>query len=224
MSDDVDLATIVAACAHELRSPLASVRGFAQLLGERWTQLTDDDRADLLAQIDRDARRMARLVDELLDVARLNAGRFPVRRAPVALDELVERVVAAVTLTHPALSVDVSADPDLPQVRTDGDRVAQVVTNLLENAAKYATSARARVRIASLDDRVELCVADDGPGLPPDEREAVFVPFVRRAADPSGLGLGLWIARRIALALGGSLEAAANDGGGTTFRLTLPAG
>lgn len=224
MSDDADLATIVAACAHELRSPVASVRGVAQLLADRWPELADDDRSELLAQIDRDARRMARLVDELLDVARLDAGRLSVHRRPVDLAEVVHRVVATVTLTHPALAVDVTIASDLPPVRTDADRVAQVVTNLLENAAKYAADAHARVQVEPVDDRIELRVDDDGPGLPPGEHEAVFAPFARRAAEPSGLGLGLWISRRIAEALGGSLDAAPIDGGGTSFRLTLPAG
>jgi signal transduction histidine kinase len=223
MSDPEATAEVVLAFSHELRSPLASLRGFTQLLLDRWERIPDADRRELLGQIDHDARRVSRLVDELLDVSRIDTGRYTVWRGPVDIVALCETVVRRVQLVHPDLRCVVTAGAEVPDVLADDDKVEQVITNLLENGAKYATPDRLAIDVRALDGQVEVAVSDAGPGLTPDERVRVFDRFASVAGGrPSGLGLGLWIARAIAEAHGGSLVAGGNARGGTTFRLTLP--
>jgi signal transduction histidine kinase len=220
-----DVSAVVVALSHELRSPLVSLRGFTRLLLDRWDRLSEDDRRELLTQIDHDASRVGRLVDELLDVSRIDAGRLVLHRTPVDLGALAEAVVRRVALAHPDLRGAVEVDADVPLVPADADRIEQVLTNLVENGAKYATADRLTVRVARHGSAgtVVVAVADEGPGLTAADRVRVFERFAGASGGrPSGLGLGLWIARSIADAHGGSLAAEANAHGGTTFRLTLP--
>jgi K+-sensing histidine kinase KdpD len=220
-----DTMAIIAAISHELRSPLTSLPGFTRLLLDRWDRLADDDKRELIGQIDHDATRVGRLVTELLDISRIESGRLKLRLVSVPLVELVESVIRRVALTHPNLRCPVEAGPDIERVLADPDKVEQIVTNLVENGAKYATPDRMRCRIERDDEArtVRVCVDDEGPGIPEDELELVFTKFYRRAvAQPSGTGLGLWISRALADAHDGSLTAQANARGGTTFCLTLP--
>jgi signal transduction histidine kinase len=215
-------AEVVVTFSHELRSPLASLRGFTHLLLDRWDRLDDHDRRELLEQIDHDAARLGRLVDELLDVSRLANGRFALWCRPFDVGALAERVVRHVQAAHPTLRCRVERPHAPVEVVADPDKIEQVLVNLLENGVKYATADRMTLRIAPVARAVEICVDDEGPGLPEAERERVFDRFSRRTGRPSGLGLGLWIAREIADAHGGSLRAEGNARGGSTFRLTVP--
>jgi signal transduction histidine kinase len=213
---------IVAAVSHELRSPLTSVKGFSRLLLDRWDRLSEADKLDLVAQINRDADRVTRLVTELLDISRIEIGRLGLRVEGIDLASLVRDVVARVELSHPALEC-VIAIGELPMVTADRDRVEQILTNLIENGAKYASVGSLRVDAFVDGSSVYIAVSDEGPGIPADELEAVFTKFYRReVAQPSGTGLGLWISRNLAEAHGGSLEASRNERGGTTFTLRLP--
>jgi signal transduction histidine kinase len=218
-----DGAELLLALSHEIRSPLVSLRGFTRVLIERWDRLADGDRRELLGQIDHDAARIGRLVDELLDVSRIDAGRFVLRRGPVHLPQLIADVTRRVALAHPHLQVTIDAAEDVPTFDADADRVEQVLTNLVENGAKYATPSQVCVRVTRTAHAVEVAVEDEGPGLQATDRERVFERFAGAPTGrPSGLGLGLWIARSIAEAHGGTLVATGNARGGTTFRLTLP--
>jgi signal transduction histidine kinase len=213
---------IVAAVSHELRSPLVSVKGFSRLLLDRWDRLSDDDKRDLVAQINRDADRVTRLVTELLDISRIEIGRLGLRVEGIDLAELVRDIVARVQLSHPAIVCEVAID-ELPRVTADRDRIEQILTNLIENGAKYATVDHLRVDAYTEGASAYVAVSDEGPGIPADELDSVFTKFYRReAAQPSGTGLGLWISRNLAEAHGGSLTAARNERGGTTFTLRLP--
>lgn len=213
---------IVAAVSHELRSPLTSVKGFSRLLLDRWDRLSEADKLDLVAQINRDADRVTRLVTELLDISRIEIGRLGLRVEGIDLASLVRDVVARVELSHPALECLVAIG-ELPMVTADRDRVEQILTNLIENGAKYASVGSLRVDAVVDGSSVYIAVSDEGPGIPADELEAVFTKFYRReVAQPSGTGLGLWISRNLAEAHGGSLEASRNERGGTTFTLRLP--
>jgi signal transduction histidine kinase len=213
---------IVAAVSHELRSPLTSVKGFSRLLLDRWDRLSETDKLDLVAQINRDADRVTRLVTELLDISRIEIGRIGLRMEGIDLAALVRGIVARVELSHPAIVCVVDID-EMPLVTADRDRVEQILTNLIENGAKYATVDRLRVDAYADGSSAFVAVSDEGPGIPEDELEAVFTRFYRReVAQPSGTGLGLWISRNLALAHGGALVAARNERGGTTFTLRLP--
>jgi signal transduction histidine kinase len=213
---------IVAAVSHELRSPLTSVKGFSRLLLDRWDRLSETDKLDLVAQINRDADRVTRLVTELLDISRIEIGRIGLRMEGIDLAALVRDIVARVELSHPAIVCVVDID-EMPLVTADRDRVEQILTNLIENGAKYATVDRLRVDAYADGSSAFVAVSDEGPGIPEDELEAVFTRFYRReVAQPSGTGLGLWISRNLASAHGGALVASRNERGGTTFTLRLP--
>lgn len=218
----VSVMEIVAAVSHELRSPLTSVKGFSRLLLDRWDRLSDADKLDLVGQINRDADRVSRLVTELLDISRIEIGRLALRLERIDLAALVRDIVARVELSHPAIVCVVAID-ELPLVTADRDRVEQILTNLIENGAKYATVDRLRVDAYAEEGSAFVAVSDEGPGIPYDELDSVFSKFYRReVSQPSGTGLGLWISRNLAEAHGGALTATRNERGGTTFTLRLP--
>jgi hypothetical protein len=192
------------------------------LLLDRWDRLSETDKLDLVAQINRDADRVTRLVTELLDISRIEIGRLGLRIEGVDLPAMVRDVVARVELSYPSLVCAVALD-DVPILAADRDRVEQILTNLIENGAKYATVDRLRVHAYVDGPSAYVAVSDEGPGIPEGELEAVFTKFYRReVSQPSGTGLGLWISRNLAEAHGGALVASRNERGGTTFTLRLP--
>lgn len=223
-SDDPDAMTVIAAISHELRAPLTSLKGFTRLLLEHWRHLDEAQKQDLIAQIDTDASRIERLVGELLDIGRLESGRLTLRYEPVDVRRALAATVQRVAISHPQLRCTIAVTAGATEVLADPDKLHQVLSNLLENAAKYASPSDVVCRVDARDARaVEVCVDDAGPGIPDSELEAVFRPFFRRAtAQPSGTGLGLWISRALVEAHGGTLAARPNARGGTSFCLTLP--
>jgi signal transduction histidine kinase len=220
---------VVAAVGHELRSPLTSIRGYTSLLLNRWDRIADDDKMVMLTQINHDAERVTRLINELLDVSRIETGRLSLARRPVDLAELATAVVASVELTVPELGVDVNISGDCPTVSADPDKIEQVLTNLVENAAKYAspTGIRIEARPVAGDapslDAVAVTVRDAGAGIDPEDLPRVFDRWFRHGhGQPSGTGLGLWISRGLVEAHGGALTVASAVGEGAAFTFTLP--
>ncbi|MBW3537750.1 MAG: PAS domain-containing protein [Actinobacteria bacterium] len=218
---------IVSTVSHELRSPLTSVKGYTSLLLNRWGRLPDEQRRIMMEQINHDADRVTRLITELLDITRLESGRLFLRRQMVSLPALAERVVEKVAIEYPDLEVSMDFEDGFPQVYADPDKLEQVLTNLVENACKYASRKGIEVR-GGLDDgdgdMVCVSVADRGEGIPREDLSRVFTKFFRRAEGrPTGSGLGLWISRGLVEAHGGRLQASSNPGEGSVFRFTLPA-
>jgi two-component system, OmpR family, sensor histidine kinase KdpD len=219
--------SLLSSVSHDLRTPLAAMAGAASsLLGG--TPRDPAERRELLQTIVDEARRLARLVDNLLDMTRLEAGVVVPNRQWHVLEEIVGSAVhrAARDLGERPLQTDLPAD--LPLVSVDGLLVEQVLVNLLENAARY-TPAGSPIEITAraTGGSVEICVADRGPGLPPGAEEHVFEKFYRGAARPDGrrgVGLGLAICRGVAEAHGGRIVARNRPGGGAEFVLTLPTG
>jgi signal transduction histidine kinase len=217
---------IVSTVSHELRSPLTSVKGYTSLLLNRWDRLADDQKKMMLEQVHHDADRVTRLITELLDISRLETGRLVLRREMVDLSALTKAIVDKVGMEYADLDVTVSFADDVPQVYADPDKLEQVLTNLVENACKYA-SPQGIALSAELDtarDEVVVSVADVGEGIPHDALPKVFTKFFRRnEGRPTGSGLGLWISRGLVEAHGGHLTASSELGKGSTFRFTLPA-
>jgi signal transduction histidine kinase len=220
-------ADFVSLVSHELRAPMASVVGSAQTLRQRWRELSPEQRESFLALISSETERLAALVGDVLDTSRIEAGSFTYRFGDVDLGALVRDAVAGVELMQDEVRVTADILGELPQVRGDRARLQQVLTNLLENAVKYSPAGEeVSVSAYQQDSRVRIEVADHGPGVPADQRGLIFEKFGRAAAAGSpatpGTGLGLFIARSIAEAHGGSLELSRNQVDGATFVLTLP--
>jgi signal transduction histidine kinase len=226
---------IVSTVSHELRSPLTSVKGYTSLLLNRWDRLKDDQKRMMLEQVNHDADRVTRLITELLDISRLETGRLVLRRQLVDLAALATSVVGKVRLEYPDLDVHEAFDPDFPRVYADPDKLEQVLTNLVENACKYATPQGLRITGSLLPagpggqapsdapDAVSVTVTDQGEGIPASDLGQVFTKFFRRAEGrPTGSGLGLWISRGLVESHGGRLTASSVLGEGTSFSFTLP--
>ncbi len=214
---------VVSTVSHELRSPLTSVKGYTSLLLSRWDRLSDDQKRSMLEQVHHDADRVTRLVNELLDISRLETGHLQLRFQTVALATLASSVVAKVALEYPALECRLDFAEGFPPVQADPDKVEQVLTNLVENAAKYANLKGMTVSGTVRDGAVAVAVSDTGEGIPGGDLPHVFAKFYRRdQGRPSGSGLGLWISRGLVEAHGGRLEADSVVGKGSVFRFTLP--
>ena len=214
---------VISTVSHELRSPLTSVKGYTSLLLNRWERLGDDQKRMMLEQVHHDADRVTRLVTELLDISRLESGRLHLRRQLVDIPSLVAVVTDKVRMTEPQLDVAVRFPADFPRVFADPDKIEQVLTNLVENAAKYASPTGMSVEGTAGNGEVAVWVTDRGDGIPPSDLPRVFSKFFRRAETrPTGSGLGLWISRGLVEAHGGRLVAESVLGQGSTFRFTLP--
>ncbi len=216
---------VISTVSHELRAPLTSVRGYTSLLLNRWDRLGDDQKRTMLEQVNHDAARVTRLVTELLDISRLESGRLHLRRQLVDLPALVATVVEKVRMSEPTLDAEVVFPPAFPDVYADPDKVEQVLTNLVENAAKYGDPRGMCIMGSDDQGAITVSVADRGEGIPESDLRRVFTKFFRRAETrPSGSGLGLWISRGLVEAHGGSLVVESEVGRGSTFRFTLPTG
>ena len=214
---------IVSTVSHELRSPLTSVKGYTGLLLSRWDRLTEVQKREMLEQVNHDADRVKRLIDELLDISRLETGRLHLHRQMVDIPALVDNVVTKVRMEYPSLDARVVAASDVPQVYADPDKLTQVLTNLVENACKYASPVGLTITAEVGDGEVAVSVADRGEGIPSADLPKVFDKFFRRdLGRPTGSGLGLWISRGLVQVHGGKLTASSAPGEGTTFRFTVP--
>ena len=228
-----DHAALISTIAHELRSPLTSVKGFSATLLRGWDKFTDDQKRFMIETMETDADRVSRLITELLDVSRLDAGRLDVRLQPVDIPSMVRRHVQRLQaggLAHDRFAVAESAD--LPEVWADPDRVNQILANLMENAVRHGDGtvtvgimtdgAGSSPRSGESPD-VLVSVADEGDGVPEEHLPLVFNRFwhgTRRGST----GLGLYIVRGLVEAHGGRVMVARAPSGGADFRFTLPSG
>jgi signal transduction histidine kinase len=207
--------------SHELRTPLTAIRGHVSALREG--VIEDPEASGMsLAVIEEEAMRLERLVGDVLDLAKLNAHRFTVLEEEVDMRELCERAYAAFGEVARQRAIDYRREfATGPVILTDGDRVLQIISNLLSNAFRW-TPEGGRVSLALDSDNgaVSVVVSDSGPGISPEERERIFRPFWSR--DGGGTGLGLAIARELAVALGGRIDLRSEPGLGARFELILP--
>jgi len=226
MKDD-----FISTVTHELRTPLTSIRAFAEILLDR-PDLDAGERQRFLGIITRETERLTRMINQVLDLAKLESGKAEWNVASVDLRQLIDDSVAATSQLFKEKGIALGTDvaPELPLVAADHDRIMQVLLNLLSNAAKFCGRPDGRVRIAARvaggDLRVD--VADNGPGINPRDRETIFEKF-RQVGDtltakPQGTGLGLPISRQIIEHFGGRIWVESAPGGGSTFSFTLPIG
>jgi two-component system, OmpR family, sensor histidine kinase KdpD len=215
---------LLAAVSHDLRTPLASAKAAVTSLRSPDIRWTDEDRDELLATADESLDRLTHLVDNLLDMSRLQAGALAVFPRPAGLEEIVARALDDLGPAGRQVVVDIPVS--LPEVRVDPAILERIIVNLTTNAVRYSPADQPPLLTASaLGDRVELRVADRGPGIPEPERDRVFVPFQRLGDtdNTTGVGLGLALSRGLTEAMGGTLEPEETPGGGLTMVLSLPA-
>ncbi|MER5932759.1 sensor histidine kinase KdpD [Streptomyces sp. NPDC002054] len=211
---------LLAAVSHDLRTPLAGIKASVSSLRSDDVEWSEEDRAELLAGIEAGADRLGNLVDNLLDMSRLQTGTVTPVLREIDLDEVVPMALGGV----PEGSVDLDIPEDLPMVTVDPGLLERTVANIVENAVKYSPDDTAVLVAASaLRDRVELRVVDRGPGVPDEAKERIFAPFQRHGDAPrgAGVGLGLAVARGFAEAIGATLTAEDTPGGGLTMVLAL---
>lgn len=215
--------TLVGAVSHDLRAPLTRIKASSSTLADADLQIDPEQARRLAALIDAQADRLAELVQNLLDMSRIQAGVLRPRYTVAPLADLVATVVDDLAADRRGYHVAVDVPDDLPPIDADLVLISRVLTNLLENALRYSPKDAPIAVRAVLDapDRIEVSVADHGPGVSPHRRSAIFELFARRDAD-AGAGLGLTIAKTFVEAHGQRIWVDQAPGGGAVFRFTLP--
>jgi signal transduction histidine kinase len=220
---DRSRADLISTVAHELRSPLTGVKGFAATLLAKWDRFNDDQRKLMLQTINADADRVTRLISELLDVSRIDAGRLELRRQVVDVASIARSVLDRhIAAGESPERFSLTSTGDLPEMWADPDKVRQVFGNLVENGLRHGDGV-VSVSIEPHGDGAAVTVTDDGPGIAPEILSRVFTKFWRDSKR-GGTGLGLYIAKGLVEAHGGTIAAGNGPGGGAEFRFTLPAG
>jgi len=241
--------SFLSSVSHELRTPLTSIRGFAHLIARDFDRsflpLSESDtklekRARRLREnvsvIEAEAERLTRLINDVLDLSKIESGRVEWQDAPVSMDDLFQRAVSAVRgqfELRPQVRLDVECPANLPNIIADRDRLIQVLVNLLNNAAKFTEQGQVRLSASwepNRDNRqwIHIKVHDTGCGFPPDQAEAIFDKFHQvnhgdtLVDKPTGTGLGLPICREIVERHGGKVFAESEPGRGSTFHVLLP--
>jgi signal transduction histidine kinase len=227
-------ADLVSTVAHELRSPLTSVKGFTATLLAKWGRFTDDQKKVMLETVNADADRVTRLITELLDVSRIESGRMEIHRQLVSVPERVEKIVAGrVAAGDPADRYRLVISGRLPETWLDADKLDQILGNLIENAVRHgagtvtvvvepleAAGARA---VRDAGEGIAVSVRDEGDGVAPELVPRIFRQFWR-AKRRGGAGLGLYIVKGLVEAHGGAITVQRAPEGGAEFRFTMPAG
>ncbi|MBZ5733883.1 PAS domain-containing protein [Nocardioides sp. TRM66260-LWL] len=224
---DRERSDLVATVAHELRSPLTGVKGFVQVMLNRWDRLSDEQKKLMLTTVSVDSDRLSRLIAELLDVARIDTGRLQLHRRPTDAGALATRVVESVRAGTPR-TIELDVAESLPAVGADPDKLVQVVTNLVENAVRHGEGV-VRVTLAPLEadaalerGGVRLVVEDDGEGIAPALRRTVFTKFWK-TGERGGSGLGLYVVNGLVRAHGGRVRIEDAASGGARMVVDWPA-
>ena len=224
-SDDLKTA-LLGAVSHELRTPLASIMASAGSLRQKDVAWSEAEREEFHDAIEHEVIRLDRLVGELLDLSRIDAGHLVLEKQYHAIDAIVDDVLGRLRHLTRGHRVQVDVPDELPPVHVDYLRIDQVLSNLIENAVKYAPAGSLiDVRGEKAGDEIRIAVSDQGPGVRPQDRERVFLPFHRLTSGDrpaKGAGLGLAIARRLVEAHGGRIWVEAASSGGARFVMALP--
>ncbi|WP_035694018.1 sensor histidine kinase [Azospirillum halopraeferens] len=213
---------------HELRTPLTSIRALSEILHDH-PDIEAEQRQEFLGTIIRESERLTRLINQVLDMAKIEAGEVEWTIGPVAIGTVMEQAAAATSqlLRDKGVTLTLAIPPDLPPVEGDADRLVQVAVNLLSNAAKFTPAGgRVELRVVAQEGGVRIDVADDGPGIAPEHQGIIFERF-RQVGDtmtdkPQGTGLGLAICKRIVEHLRGRIWVDSAPGRGATFSFTVP--
>jgi signal transduction histidine kinase len=221
---DVGFAELISKIAHELRSPLTSVKGFSATLVKRWDRFTDEQRFQFVETIHSDAERMGRIVSEVLDLARLESNRLEIHPQNAGVAEVAKQSAEHLAALAGGDRVVVAVDKNLTAY-VDPERLGHMLRAMMENAIKFSDEGPITVAAARTGEEVEITVSDKGIGIEPERLADLFMgpaPTGQRSG-PSGTGLGLYLSRRLAEAHGGRIEVVSELGKGSVFTLCLPA-
>ncbi|GAA3306749.1 ATP-binding protein [Nonomuraea dietziae] len=218
-------ADLVSTVAHELRSPLTSVKGFTATLLAKWTRFTEEQKLVMLETVNNDADRVTRLITELLDVSRIESGRLEVHRQVVDVAARARRIIAGrVAAGEPEDRFRLNVADGLPEMWLDSDKIDQILGNLVENAVRHGRGT-VTIEIESVGWGVAVSVRDQGEGIAPELAPRVFRQFWRgNSRRRGGTGLGLFIVKGLVEAHGGTITVQRAPEGGAEFRFTMPAG
>ena len=216
---------LLAAVSHDLRTPLASIKAAATSLLSSEVNWDPDQAEGFAKTINAESDRLTQLVSNLLDMSRLQVGAVPISAQTVSIDDIVYRAVANLGAAAAGVVIDIAEV--LPPVSADPGLLERALANVIDNAVTWSPPDRAvRIEAGTSDDHVDIHIIDEGPGIPPDQRDQVFQPFQRlgdrAGGSPNGLGLGLAVARGFTRAVGGELSFGDTPGGGATFTFSLP--
>lgn len=212
----------LAVLAHELRTPVSTIVAAASGLERGGESLPPEKQRALVQLVASEGKRLARLVDDVVSAARLDAGELPVTLARVDIAQVTEAsTAAALASAPPDRSITHSAEGDTVAM-VDADRLRQVIDNLIDNALKHAAGS-VQVAVSGNGKAVRVTVSDDGTGIPPGERSAIFEKFHRLESRASGSGLGLWLCRELVTRMSGTVSVDEAPSGGACFSVELPA-
>jgi two-component system sensor histidine kinase KdpD len=214
---------LLAAVSHDLRTPLASIKAASSSLLSAQLHFGPEETEILVRTIDDEADRLSTLVENLLDMSRLQTGSMDITDQPVVVGDVVDAALASLGPRVAGVRADIP--DDLPQVRADPVLLERAIANLIDNALVHAQGAGLRIEAGAVAGRVDLRVIDHGPGVRPEARDVVFRPFQRSGDSENrvGVGLGLAVARGFVEAVGGELDLEDTPGGGCTMVVRLPA-
>jgi signal transduction histidine kinase len=221
-----DKSHFVSLVSHEFRTALTGIQGFSEMLRDD-EDLSRADVRNYANDINSDAQRLARMINELLDLERMESGKITLTRSSVDLADLVRAAIARARTGSPGHTFNLVADPALWPVDGDADKLTQVLSNLISNAVKYSPDrGEVTIGILATPDVAEVSVTDNGLGIPPQHLERIFERYARIESENTryiaGTGLGLPIAKQIVEMHGGTISVTSQPGAGSTFKFTLP--
>ena len=215
---------LLATVSHELRTPLATIKGYSTMILDYFTRLGTEETKDYIKSIDNSTDRLAKLVDNLLDTSRMDAGLLKLEKSPTSMGRLIQGVVVEASIRANHHHIVTALDKKLPRVNIDPKRIRQVLDNLIDNAIKYSPQGTEILISAKKTGReLLISVTDQGPGIPADELTNIFDRMYRIEqrlySGADGIGLGLYICQRLVEAHGGRIWAESTLGKGSTIQV-----
>lgn len=215
----------IATVSHELRTPLTSIRGFSQTLLASWDKIDDENKKKFIKIIEDQSNRLIHLVENVLSVSKMNAGGEVLKKVDV--NDVIKRIIPMFTEQYKTRKFVQKLNSNLPQARLDEDKFQQILTNLIDNAAKYSTDGKTVTISTELSENfVEIKITDEGVGIKQEDFDKVFKKFSRLenhlTSTTQGNGLGLYITKQLVENMGGQISFTSEINKGTIFRLLMP--